>query len=84
MIRFLPIQVESYAGYRNDETPRSFIWNKRRYEIVEIVDRWYQASRDPAIPASDYFKVRAADEMPYVIRLDRQSSAWYLMEPGSS
>lgn len=52
MIRFVRIQVESYSGYRNDETPRTFIWNNRRYEIVEI------------------------------IRLDRQSSAWYLMKTG--
>ena len=84
MIRFVPIQVESYSGYRSDETPRIFIWNNRRYEIVEIIDRWYQASRDPAVPASDYFKVRAADTLQYIIRLDRQWSTWYLVEAGSA
>jgi hypothetical protein len=82
MICFVRIQVESYSGYRNDETPRTFIWNNRRYEVVEIIDRWYQASRNPAVPTSDYFKVRAADALLYIIRLDRQSSAWYLMKTG--
>jgi len=80
MIRSVRIQVESYSGYRNDETPRRFLWNNRRYEIEEIIDRWYQASRDPAVPTSDYFKVRTADALLYIIRLDRQSSAWYLMK----
>lgn len=84
MTRFVRIQVESYSGYRNDETPRRFLWNNRRYEIVEIVDRWYQASRDPAVLTFDYFKVRAEDALLYIIRLDRQSSAWYLMITGSA
>jgi hypothetical protein len=84
MIRFVPIQVESYSGYRRDETPLSFIWNNRRYEILEIIDRWYQATMDPAVSPSDYFKVRGADALLYVIRLDRQSSAWYLVEKGSA
>ena len=84
MIRFVPTQVESYSGYRSDETPRSFLWNNRRYEIVEIIDRWYQASRDTAVPTFDYFRVRAADAQLYIIRLDRQSSAWYLMNTVST
>ena len=84
MIRFVPIQVECYSGYKNEETPRSFIWNNRRHEILEIVDRWYQASREPAVPTSDYFKIRADDALLYVIRLDRRSLAWYLMEQGSA
>ncbi|MGA2973796.1 MAG: DUF6504 family protein [Spirochaetia bacterium] len=83
MIRFVPVQVQSYSGYRSDEAPRSFIWNNRRYEIVEIIDRWYQANRDPAVPTSDYFKVRTSDSLQYIIRLDRQSSEWYLMKTGS-
>ena len=84
MIHFVRIQVESYSGYRNDEAPRSFFWNNRRYEIVEIIDRWYQASRDPAVPPSDYFKVRTADSLSYIISLDRHSSTWYLLETGSA
>jgi hypothetical protein len=81
MMRFVPIRVESYSGYRNDETPRSFIWNDRRYDIVDIIDRWYQADRNPAVPTSDYFKVRTSDALLCIIRLDRQSSAWHLVEP---
>ena len=77
------IQVECYAGYRSEESPRSFSLNDRRYEIEEIVDRWYQGSRDPAVPACDYFKVRAAGGILFILRMDRESFSWYLMEAGS-
>lgn len=62
------------------DTPRSFIWNDRRYEIEEIVDRWYQASRDPGAAAYDYFKVRAANDSLFIIRMDCASFAWYLVK----
>jgi hypothetical protein len=78
MIRSVPIKVECYSGYRNDETPRSFIWNNRRYEIVEIIDRWYQTSREPAVPTSDYFKIRAEDTLPH---FGEPTPCWQL-EPG--
>jgi hypothetical protein len=83
MIHFVPIKVECYAGYKTDEEPRSFIWNNQRFEIEEIVDRWYQASRNPVVPASEYFKVRVADGRLLIIRKDRESRAWHLVETES-
>jgi hypothetical protein len=80
MNRFIPIQVDCYAGYKGEEAPRSFLWNDRRYQVEEIVDRWYQASRDPQIPACDYFRVRAADGALFVLRMDREASAWHLVQ----
>ncbi len=77
------IQVECYSGSRVDESPRSFLVSGRRHEVAQIVDRWYQASRDPAVPASDYYKVRTVEGLLYIIRLDRESSAWYLVTAGS-
>jgi len=80
MNRFIPIQVDCYAGYKGEEAPRSFVWNDRRYQVEEIVDRWYQASRDPQTPACDYFKVRAADGALFVLRVDREIAAWHLVQ----
>ena len=80
MARTIPIQVECYAGYRSEESPRSFSLDGRRYEIEEIVDRWYQGSRDPAVPACDYFKVRAAGGLLFMLRMDRTTFSWYLVE----
>jgi hypothetical protein len=80
MIGFIPIEVECYAGYKGEESPRSLTWEGRRHEIEEIVDRWYQAGSDPRVPASDYYRVRTRGGVLFMIRMDRKSLAWYLME----
>ncbi len=80
MLRLVPIRVDCYAGYKSDETPRSFSWNNRRFDVEEIVDRWFQASRDPAIAAADYFKVRTSAGELFIIRRDRESLEWQLVK----
>jgi hypothetical protein len=82
MLRFVPITVECHAGYKGEELPRSFTWNDRRFEIEEIVDRWYQAGRDPTVPVCDYFKVRSVGTV-FLLRMDRESFAWYLRDTAS-
>jgi hypothetical protein len=80
MTRLTSVQVECYAGYKGDETPRGFTWNDRHYEIQEIIDRWYQGSRDPMVAASDYYKVRTVEGSLFIIRRDRDTLAWQLVE----
>jgi hypothetical protein len=36
----LSVDVECYAGYRGEETPRRFGLAEGKIEIAEIVDRW--------------------------------------------
>ena len=73
-----PIQVECYAGHKADETPRRFLWEGTWLEVVDVVDRWYQAAGNPEWPLADYFKVLAADQHEYLLKHDRESDAWYL------
>ncbi len=75
---FVAVDVEAYAGYKAGESPRAFSWRGRRVVIEEVVDRWYQASRDPSLPSADYFKVRTTDGEVFILRLDNESQAWYL------
>lgn len=56
-IELIPINVECHSGYKADEYPKCFYWNNEKYDIQEIVDRWYQGERDPEWPVSNYFKV---------------------------
>ncbi|HVP18509.1 MAG TPA: hypothetical protein VMU36_05885 [Spirochaetia bacterium] len=77
---FVSIEVEAYAGYKAAETPRAFVLQGRRFVIEEIVDRWYQADRDPTIPPADYFKVRSTDGGLFVIRRDNETQEWSLRE----
>lgn len=73
------IQVECYAGYKSNETPRAFLWQGRRYEIKEVVDRWHEGGLNPKDPELDYYKVRADDNCEYIIRYNHLFDSWALM-----
>jgi hypothetical protein len=68
----LPVRVECYAGYRDEETPRRFCLAGGWLEVVKVVDRW----RDPA---HRYFKVRADDADTYVLEHDTELHRWELV-----
>jgi hypothetical protein len=63
------IQVECYAGYRGEETPRRFFLGTRRVEALEIIDRWLA-------PDHRYFKLRADDGATYILRHDVPTDRW--------
>lgn len=65
------IHVESYAGYRGDETPRRFFVGDRCIEIVEELDRWLA-------PDHRYFKVQGDDGGTYILRQDTTQAVWEL------
>jgi hypothetical protein len=68
---FFAISVNCYAGYRGEETPRSFLLQERKIEVVEVVDRWLA-------PDHRYFKVRGDDGSIYIIRHDVVRDQWQL------
>ena len=77
-MRLIPIQVESYAGAKADETPRRFKLQERLIEVAEVLDRRYQAESQPQWPRADYFKVRGADQREYLLKHDLESDEWFL------
>lgn len=77
---FVPIRVKSHSGYRVEEYPKSFTLGSREYEIMEIIDRWYQGERDPESPVADYFKVKTRDGKTAIIQYDREMLRWFLVE----
>ena len=78
MTKMIRINVECHSGYKAEEYPKSFYWNDEKFEIIEIIDRWYQADRDPEQPVSNYFKVNTANGGPYIIKHDLENDEWYL------
>lgn len=80
MIRHVPISVGCYEGAKAQQRPQWFRMNERRFEIEEIVDRWYQAGRDPTAASAAYFKVRTKDGGVHLLRLDHESLAWSHVE----
>ena len=78
-IIFEPIRVTCYAGYKSNESPRSFVWGERVFKITRIVDRWYDSSVDARTEVADYFKVLADDGDTYIIRYNRLFDSWAIL-----
>lgn len=68
---FPRLRVECYAGYRGDETPRSFYLGQRRVDITGIIDRWLA-------PDHNYFKVADDEGNRYILRHAVDESCWEL------
>jgi hypothetical protein len=66
------IQVECYAGYRGEETPRYIRMATYKIEVKEVVDRWIA-------PDHRYFKVIGEDDAIYIIRHETASWQWELV-----
>ncbi|MFQ5841194.1 MAG: hypothetical protein ACE5I8_02055 [Thermodesulfobacteriota bacterium] len=79
MKRFELIHVECYSGYRAHETPRSFIRKGKRYQIVEIRDRWYEGGISRKSLRLDYYKVLAEDGGEYILRYNGLFDKWVLL-----
>jgi hypothetical protein len=68
---FLAVQVECYAGYRGEETPRRFRLGSREFQVASVIDRWLA-------PGHRYFKVQDADGDLHVVRHDVAADRWEL------
>ena len=67
----MTLAVDSYAGYRGEETPRRFCIEGRWVAVDEILGRW-------RIPEHCYFKVRSEDGATCTLRQDVASGTWEL------
>ena len=67
----MQIEVECYAGYRGEETPRRFRLGGRYQEVKEILDRWFA-------PEHRYFKLKTDDGSIWIIRHDTLRETWEL------
>ena len=65
------MNVQCYAGFKEDERPVRFELDGRDYVVEELLDRWYGTDHD-------YFKVRADDENVYILSRHRSTAEWSL------
>ena len=75
-----PIKVESYSGYKSDEYPLSFYLNNKKFDIQEILDRWYQRDITVDWLTVNYFKVRTTTNLKFIIKHDIEIDGWYLVK----
>jgi hypothetical protein len=67
-----PLQVDAYAGYKGEETPRAFTLDGVRVSVHEILDRWYTETHS-------CFRVQASDRRRYVLRYHLDDGVWELV-----
>jgi len=67
----MPLRVECYAGYRDEQEPLAFWLGERRFEVTALLDRWLH-------PAHRYFKVQVDDGRVFILRYDASSGEWDL------
>lgn len=78
MLAPVPVPVECRAGHKGEEYPLAVHLADQRREVSEILDRWYQGTREPGGLAAEYFKVRTAQGV-LVLKHDPGANAWFLM-----
>ena len=70
------IDVECYSGHRANERPVAFTLRDRRFEVEQIVDRWYEGGTEPGRPELHYFKVRTTEGRLFLLRYNVLFDAW--------
>ena len=73
------IQVKCTSGDLVNERPVSFSHEGRQHLVVEIVDRWFEGGRRPAMY---YFKVRTANGEEFILRYNTLFDAWAVLIGG--
>ncbi|HGY56801.1 MAG TPA: hypothetical protein ENK44_13930 [Caldithrix abyssi] len=76
---FEVVEVKTKAGYRSVERPAAFFYQEQRYEIDEVIDRWYEGGLDPRRPIMTYFKVHTTDDQIFLLRYNQKRDVWALM-----
>jgi len=79
-MKLIPIKVECYAGYKADEYPTCFYRGNTRFEVLEVLDRWYQTEYQDNTHITDYFKVSINMDKPVILKHETEDDKWYLLE----
>jgi hypothetical protein len=74
----IPVPVQSYSGYKAEESPRSFVWMNRRVEVETILDRWYEGGLAPGRAKEDYFKVRDRGGKIFLLKHSHEKEEWFI------
>ncbi|MEJ2478349.1 MAG: hypothetical protein P8Y40_12795 [Desulfobacterales bacterium] len=70
-LSMIPIDVDSYAGYRGEETPRRIRFKTHTVAVKAVLDRWLS-------PGHRYFKLEGDNGDLYIIRHDPHQGLWEL------
>ncbi|MBN1547869.1 MAG: hypothetical protein JW902_14555 [Syntrophaceae bacterium] len=73
------IQVECHSGHEANLYPVAFTFQGRRWEVLEIVDRWYEGGIKPERPAIHYFKVKTNQDRIFMLMYIVHQDEWCVL-----
>ena len=66
------VLVDTYLGFKGEDTPRAFSYEGTFHRVKEIVSQWYTQEHS-------YFRVHADDGFRYILRNDLNQLSWELV-----
>ena len=83
-MEFEKVKVYTRDEYKGAQEPVAFVWRGRRYEVAEILDRWYEGRLDSTRFPLSYFKVRTGEGEVRILRYHEFFRAWGIRVPRES
>ncbi len=72
----VPAAVCCYAGYKGEETPRSFVVAGKELVVEKVLDQWYECSVHDMGTEFAVWRVIVEDNCEYVLQCDRRRHTW--------
>lgn len=73
----IKIEVTAYAGYRGEESPRSFVFEGNTVDVVAIVRMWL-VEEELNRKRKRFFSVKGGDGFVYTLYYELESMEWFL------
>lgn len=73
------IDVVCYAGFRSEESPRSFLLGEERIEVTSITKEWVEENAADRT-LKRFFRVKGSDGFIYTLYYDEGVSAWFFTD----
>lgn len=65
----MQVQVECHPGHQGEQEPLAFTLGARRFEVEDLLDRWFGRT-------DRHYKVRVDDGRVFILRHDARSGEW--------
>ncbi len=69
------VNVIAYAGYRGEESPRSFMFHGKRIAVAEVLGRWTEEDAATRV-RTRCFRVKGNDQRIHLLRQMEPGGAW--------
>jgi hypothetical protein len=74
------IEVASYSGGKGEESPRSFVLDGEKIEVLSLVRTWIEESYENR-KRKRFFMVRGSDGYTHTLFYEEDSSKWGISLP---